>query len=152
MKQLESVSVTQSSDKKCFSNRKFDVKDIDINEMIDTAKEEYIDIDQPDLRARTCEKPTTEWREKDQLKLSGLESIKKEFPEITTLEEKAIYKGTYKQVLALAGLAKIQQKSAFDLIEESMDNARNKLSELQGDLRKFKIQLDILKKMAVLDE
>jgi hypothetical protein len=143
---LESKCTSQ-----CEKRKRDDIRDVDVKEMVDAVKD-YIDVDQPDLRSRTCEKDCTEWYEKDGIKLSGLEPIKKDFPDITTLGEKAIYRGTYKQVLALAGLAKVQQKSAFDLIEESITDINKRISGLHDDVTRFRTQLDVLKKMAVLDE
>jgi hypothetical protein len=82
---------------------------------------------------------------------SGLERTRGTVPKAVTLEEKEVAHKTYKEVLALAGIAKMQQKSTFDCIKDRIDQMREQARNILSDAKFLEEQLIYLRKLAVLD-
>jgi hypothetical protein len=82
---------------------------------------------------------------------SGLEKRRGNVPKAVTLEEKEVAHKTYKEVLALAGIAKLQQKTTFDCIGEKISQMREQAKNILSDAKFLEEQLTYLKKLAVLD-
>jgi len=108
---------------------------------------DYVTEVQPDIR------PLHENTrvERHELFKSGLEYAAAIVPEIVRLEEKDVAHRTYKEVLALAGIAKTNQKTTFDIIEETISDMRKQAEILLGKAKKLEEQLIYLKNLAVLD-
>jgi len=108
--------------------------------------EDYVDV--PMANVRVLHQTIGE---KKELYDSGLEYVRVMAPDIVSLEEKEVSRKTYKEVLALAGVAKIQQKTTFDMIEERIANMRKQASNILNDAKILEGQLIYLRKLAVLD-
>jgi hypothetical protein len=108
---------------------------------------EYVSEVQPDIRPLHREVAT----EKEELYESGLEYAAAIAPDIIRLEEKDVVHRTYKKVLALAGVASTNQKTTFDMIEETISEMRKQAQNLLCQAKKLDDQLIYLKNLAVLD-
>ena len=117
------------------------------NGLFGETDERYVLEVQPDIRPLHAK--TTE--EQKKLYESGLEHAAAIAPDIVRLEEKDIAHRTYKQVLALAGIANIQQKTTFDMIEDTISEMRNQAEILLSKAKKLEGQLIYLKNLAVLE-
>jgi 23S rRNA pseudoU1915 N3-methylase RlmH len=89
--------------------------------------------------------------ESEEKQCSGMEKIKKEIPEITTLTEKA-NQGNFTEVLALAGVALKENKTAFSIMKKNIRKMRGFLQAAEGKLSTMEAQLVFLEELAVLDK
>lgn len=99
--------------------------------------------DVPDLRAIHAEC--------ENLNSDGLEPESKSVPDITTLGQKAITRGTYQHVLALAGVAKKQQETEFERIERDINSLKCSANTMLATAKRMEDNLKRLRELAVLD-
>lgn len=141
-----------------------------------TEASDHVETDNPKLRGKRRDKVTGLWvdavdngittgpimdgsvpdlramhRECESLNSDGLEPETKSVPDITTLGQKAITRGTYQHVLALAGVAKKQQETEFERIESDINILENHANSMLATAKRMRDNLKRLRELAVLD-
>lgn len=87
----------------------------------------------------------------ENLNSDGMEPETQSVPDITTLGQKAITRGTYQHVLALAGVAKKQQETEFERIERDINSLKKSANSMLATAKRMEDNLKRLRELAVLD-
>lgn len=102
-------------------------------------------VEMPDIRRKAVEMEEKECCGMDFLKET------KEMPDVTTLLEKDMKAGSYRTVLALAGVARKQHDTTFKKMEDQIIYMKNYANSMLRHCDEMQKQVDFLKQLVVLD-